>query len=291
MVASWVIDEMKTVDLKDERLNRRLQEVLSQLASQPTASIPAACGGRAEMTAAYRLFDNDKATFDDVLEPHCAQARQRVAAQSVVLLVQDTTEIDVTRPDQQVFGSGPLDGGSRRGALLHVLHAFTPDGTPLGTLHARAWVRPEDARGASMLSRGQRAATPIEEKESHRWVVGLQHAAEEAADCPTTRFLSIADSEADIYEVLAEGVAVPRLMEWIVRASQNRALHQGEAYVREQILRQPVLFTQTIRLRGRKAKVSCETRGRRQPRESREATVEVRAGTVTLRAPQRGIGQ
>jgi hypothetical protein len=287
MVASWVIDEMKTVDLKDERLNRRLQEVLSQLASQPTASIPAACGGRAEMTAAYRLFDNDKATFDDVLEPHCAQTRQRVAAQSVVLLVQDTTEIDVTRPDQQVFGSGPLDGGSRRGALLHVLHAFTPDGTPLGTLHARAWVRPEDARGASMLSRGQRAATPIEEKESHRWVVGLQHAAEEAADCPTTRFLSIADSEADIYEVLAEGVAVPRLMEWIVRASQNRALHQGEAYVREQILRQPVLFTQTIRLRGRKAKVSCETRGRRQPRESREATVEVRAGTVTLRAPWR----
>jgi hypothetical protein len=40
------------------------------------------------------------------------------------LLVQDTTEIDVTRPEQQVAGAGPLDGDSRRGALLHLMHDF-----------------------------------------------------------------------------------------------------------------------------------------------------------------------
>jgi len=47
------------------------------------------------------------------------------------------------------------------------------------------------------------------------------------------------------------------------------------------------LFTQTITIRGRKAKVSCRTRGRQQPRESRTAEVEVRAARVTLRAPWR----
>ncbi|MCH8992322.1 MAG: transposase, partial [Acidobacteria bacterium] len=52
MVSPWVLDEMKTVDLKDKRLNKRLTEVLSQLGGQPTASIPAACGGYAETTAA-----------------------------------------------------------------------------------------------------------------------------------------------------------------------------------------------------------------------------------------------
>jgi hypothetical protein len=46
---------MKSVDLKDKRLNERLQHVLSQLSGHPTASIPAACGGYAEMTAAYRM--------------------------------------------------------------------------------------------------------------------------------------------------------------------------------------------------------------------------------------------
>jgi len=59
MVESWMTGEMESVDLKDKRLNKRLTEVLSQLSAHPTASIPAACGGYAEMAAAYRLFDND----------------------------------------------------------------------------------------------------------------------------------------------------------------------------------------------------------------------------------------
>lgn len=56
MLAPWVIDEMKNVDLKDKRLNDRFGQLLSQLGGQPTASIPAACGGYAEMAAAYRFF-------------------------------------------------------------------------------------------------------------------------------------------------------------------------------------------------------------------------------------------
>ncbi len=42
MAVSWVINEMATADLKDQRLNNRLREVLSQLAERPTVSIPAA---------------------------------------------------------------------------------------------------------------------------------------------------------------------------------------------------------------------------------------------------------
>jgi len=136
MLAPWVIEELKTADLGDARLNERMRYVLSQLAERPTASIPAACGGYPEMTAAYRFFDNPKVGFDGVLAPHIAATRQRIAAQPVVLLVQDTTEIDVTRPRQQIVGAGPLDSGARRGVQLHLMHAFTPDGTPLGTVQA-----------------------------------------------------------------------------------------------------------------------------------------------------------
>lgn len=293
MVAPWVADEMKTVDLKDKRLDKRLQEVLSQLGGYPAASIPVACGGRAEMTAAYRLFDNEKAAWAVLLQPHTNATRERMAQQAVVLLVQDTTEVDVTRPERQVAGAGPLDGSARRGALLHLLHAFTPDGTPLGTLDALAWVRDEkDVRCAS-LTRAQRAATAIEEKESYRWVKMLRRACAEATHCSSTRLVCLADSEADIYEFLAQATDEPRRVDWIVRACQNRALQRekgretGEKHVREQVLGQPVLFTHSIRVRGRKAKVSCETRGRRQPRESRETQVEVRAGCVTLRPPWR----
>lgn len=293
MPSSWVNDEMRTADLKDRRLNERLQTVLSQLAERPTASIPAACGGHAEMTAAYRLFANEKASFDNILEAHIDAARERIAAQAVVVLAQDTTEVDLTRPEQQVLGAGPLDGGSRVGALLHVQHAFTPDGTPLGTTSATVWARSaEDVRAASH-SRAERAATPIEEKESYRWVHALKKAQELARSCPTTQCLCVADSEADIYELLAEATAEPTSVSWIVRACQNRALSRENAteapaeHVREHLLAAGESFTQTVSVRGRKAKVSCETRGRRQPRQSREAEVSVRAAHVTLRPPWR----
>jgi len=293
MVAPWVVNEMARVDLKDKRLDNRLCEVLSQLGAHPTASIPAACGGHAEMTAAYRLFDNPKATFTGIQEPHQVATRQRIAEQAVVLLAQDTTEVDLTRPEQQVVGAGPLDGGTRRGALLHLLHAFTPDGTPLGTLDALVWTRDDEGVTCASLSRAERVAIPIEEKESQRWVDMLRKSGEAAEHCPSTQLVCLADSEADIYELLAEGTGESQRVDWIVRACQDRSL-DGRAeperlggHVTEHVLSQPVLFTHTIHVRGRKAKFQCDTRGRRQPRQSREATVEVRAARVTLRPPWR----
>lgn len=291
MLAPWVIEEMKTIDLNDKRLDERLQIVLSQLAERPAASIPAACGGWAEMTAAYRFFDNEKATFEGILAPHFKASQKRITAQPIAILAQDTTEIDLTRPEQPVAGAGPLDGANRRGALLHVMHAFTPDGTPLGAVSASAWSRPEEV-GAASMTRAQRAAMPIEEKESLRWVETLVEARELAKQCPTTQCVCVSDSEADIYELLAEAAAEPGTIDWIVRACQNRAIEPAEnetesAHLRERVLAGPALFTQTIQVRGRKAKTSCETRGRRQPRESREAEVAVRAACVTLRPPRR----
>jgi hypothetical protein len=293
MFAPWVLDEMKSVELHDKRLDARLRAVLSQLADRPTASIPAACGGHAEMTAAYRFFDNEKATFHNILEAHGDAARQRLSAQSVAILVQDTTEVDLTRPEQVVVGAGPLDGGSRVGALLHLLHAFTPDGTPLGTLQAVAWARDPQGVHCASMSRGERAATPIEEKESYRWLATLQQARQVARDCPATNCVCVADSEADIYEIFVAGMAEPEHLEWIVRACQNRALspenaaEKDAAYVREHVLAQPVLFTHTTSVRGRRTKVACEARGRRQARHSRTAEVEVRGAPVTLRPPYR----
>ncbi len=244
------------------------------------------------MVAAYRFCENERTSFEAALQPHHDATRQRMAAQPVVILPQDTTEIEVTRPGQQVAGAGPLDGDSRRGALLHVLYAFTPDGTPLGTVHSEAWVR-EEGTVCAHRSRAERAAIPLEEKESHRWVTTLQRANDEAQRCPSTQFICVADSEADIYEVLVEGTRQRRRSQWIVRACQNRALRcengrkQGKRHLREFLLQQPALFEGTIAVRGRKGKVACEARGRRQPRASRQAKVIVRAARVTLRPPWR----
>jgi hypothetical protein len=288
MLAPWALDEMKTADLNDVRLNKRLTRLLSDLGSRPTASIPAACGGYNETTAAYRFFDNDNATPQAVLQPHFDQTRVRMAEQKVVLLVQDTSELDLTRPQQQVAHAGPLDTAARRGCFIHPLHAFTPDGTPLGTAWCPFWTRDEESLAKSAEEkRRERRAAPIEDKESMRWLEGLREARAIAQTLPQVQCVCIADSEADIYELFAEPRGEPAV-HWLIRACQDRALETAaQAHLRQRALADPVQFVQEITVRGRHAKTSCETRERRQTRDTRRTEVEVRAVEVTLRPPAR----
>lgn len=295
MAALWAIEEMASVDLQDQRLNHRITQILSDLGDRPTASIPAACGGHAEMTAAYRLFDNDKAAYASILQPHQARTSQRVREHPVVLCVQDTSEIDLTRPQQPVRSAGPLATAARQGIFLHLLEAFTPDGTPLGEVWSYTWARDEEALGLSAEEkRKQRKAAPIEDKESFRWLEGLRKTRELAEQCPGVTCVCVADSEADIYELFAEPRGTTSLVHYLIRLCQNRALAadadadaKQAQLIRERVTAAPVRFTKEIQVRGRDAKVACEDRGRRQPRKDRAAVVEVRATTMTLRPPSR----
>ena len=291
MIASWIMEEMRTADLQDKRLNKRLSEILSDLAERPNVSIPAACGGHAETVAAYRFFDNEKVTYSRVLQPHMEATRQRLANEAVALLVQDTTEIDVTRPEQQVVGAGPMDSLARRGAFMHVMEAFTPDGTPLGAVWAQVWMRDDEYFAKPQKEkRKRRTQLPIEEKESFRWLEGLRQARQVAQELPQVQCVCVGDSESDIYHVFAE----PRgehAVHWLIRACQERVVQRPDdslQTMRDRVLASPLLFTKEITVRGRQAKTSCETRTRRAPRKSRKAEVEVRAAHVTLRPPANG---
>ena len=287
MIAPWAMEEAASAHFGDERLDKRMAIVLSDLGSRPNLSIPAACGGRAETKAAYRFFDNEKVAFEEVLAPHIAKTKIRMAQEKLVLLVQDTTEIDLTRPEQPVQGSGELDG-ARRGILMHEMQAFTPDGTPLGTAWAEEVNRTDGVSHASAAEKSHdRKLKPIEEKESFRWLTGLREARTTAQEMPEVQFVCIADSEADIYEVFAE----PRgeqPVHWLVRACQDRAtLGDRAKRLRDQVLAKPALYEVDLLVRGRTAKTAAEDRARRQNRETRSATVEVRAAKVTLRPPYR----
>lgn len=288
MLASWAIDEMKTAELKDKRLNRRLAQVLSSLGERPSASIPAACGGKKETDAAYEFFRNRKVTFEKVLQPHIDATRRRIAEQPVALFVQDTTELELTRPEQQVVGAGPMECPSRRGVYLHLMEAFTPDGTPLGTVWAHPWTRDDEYFSKPQKEkRKRRKALPIEEKESFRWLEGLRRARQAAEECPQVKCVCIGDSESDIYHLFAEPRGASNV-DWLIRACQERLVEEADGSpkaIRDSVMAGAVLFTKEISVGSRRAKTACETRKRRESREPRKATVEVRAARATLRPP------
>ena len=59
-----IVEELRWIDLGDQRLNRRSALVMEALAANPLASINAARDGWGVTLAAYRLFNNDAVTPD-----------------------------------------------------------------------------------------------------------------------------------------------------------------------------------------------------------------------------------
>ncbi len=284
-------DEVCGVDLGDQRLNKRLGKMIERLGASPSLGIPAATDGRAEMEAAYRFFDNAKVAPQKVLQPHIKATLERIAQCERVVLVQDTTELDLTRPSQQVVGAGPMDSEARRGAFLHPLVAFDSNGLPLGTAWHKTWAREKIETTMSDSERARKRQTiPIEEKESLRWIEGLRAARDVAAACPNTTCICVSDSESDIYEMFSEprsnntDGSAPEL-QLLVRACQTRSTETGNWL--DDVRASGCLFCESVSVSARKAKIAVTKGKREQSRDARIADVEVRAATVTLCPPYR----
>ena len=87
----WAVVEFADVELNDARLNRRCQEIATALGQQPSAPINQACEDWADTKAAYRFFDNNKATPQGVHSPHQQRTVERMSQYPLVLAIQDTT--------------------------------------------------------------------------------------------------------------------------------------------------------------------------------------------------------
>lgn len=269
--------ELDGINLGDQRLNRRGKKLLKALAGDPQASINGACDGWADTLAAYRFFDNPAVTPEKILEPHRAATMGRIGTQKVVLVVQDTTELDFTAHPPR--DAQCLDKPQRFGLFDHTLLAVTPDRLCLGVVGGEQFDRVPESLGQT----AQRTTLPIEEKESFRWLTGYRAACRLAGECRDTQIVSIGDREADLYDIFVEAArpdAGPRA-EFIVRARLPRCLAQRDpaagaaAYrkVRDEVGSAPLLGTRTVELTATPK------------RQARTAKLEIRALTVTIKPP------
>ena len=216
----WIIEELETLDLSDKRLDSRFSLVMERLSERPTASIPAACKSWTETIGAYRFFQNDSVTPERILLPHRDASINRIREHNVVLMLQDTTELDFTGKND-IKGLGSLTYENRKGLLLHATIAITPERVCLGVIDGQFLRENSAAKQIQIEHHHQR---PIEEKESYRWVEGYRLCAEIAAQAPDTMVVMSGDRECDIYEVFEEAAQCSHRAEWIVRSSQNRRL-------------------------------------------------------------------
>lgn len=228
---SWAVEEFSSLNLGDRRLNNRAVKLLTDLGDDSIGSIPSACGNWKETKAAYRFFDNPKVTEEEVLRSHKEATLQRMKAENVVLLIQDTTELDFSGQKCNQ-GTGFLNNEARLGIYLHPTIAVTPERLCLGIINSYHWKRETLKNKTKAEKNNENLRIPIEKKESYRWVKGYLKSCEIAEHYPDKTIVSVGDREYDIYEVFLEAhnkkkQAQPHA-EILIRSSSDRRLRNAD---------------------------------------------------------------
>ena len=272
----WAEYEFGRVDFVDGRLRERLLIMARDFYAQPLAPIPQACGGNSAKTkAAYRFLSNPNVDFDTLLDSHIEATVKRMEAHPVVLSVQDTTSLNYnTHPATKGLGPINTHADGAQGIKLHDTLAFTPAGVPLGVIDAECWARDaitDKKPGASSRRR-------VEETEALRWITSYVQTARLQALLPETRLVSVADREADIYELFETAQQTPNGPDLLIRANRSRA-RRVEAddelpLLWEHMAAQPEAGALELHIPG---KGGCQ---------ARTANLSVRHARVTLRPPK-----
>ncbi|MGH8195002.1 MAG: IS4 family transposase [Woeseiaceae bacterium] len=274
----WVAQEFAGADLSDKRLDRRLIKTAEQLARSPASPINEACGDWASTQAAYRLFDNPKASSQAIVEPHIQATVKRMRAQGGPVLVMQDTVFFSYGQHPKTKGLGPIGSSNsvhERGLIMHNALAFSASGVPLGLLSQTIWARravPEEGH-QEKIERLQ--CTPIEEKESSKWLLALRETVQRTP--AGVNVITVADRESDFFEFLTQ--AREERARFLIRARTDRKLvpedSEGYESILEALAAAEVLGSLTVDIPGN---------GKRK---ARTAQVEVRVAQVTIQAPRR----
>ena len=215
------------------------------------------------------FWGNDRVSHAAIIQTQRAGTRARMQGEARVLLVQDTTSLDFSG-HTGTDGLGPLGNGQGRGFFAHSTLAVSEVGVPLGLLVQQVWVRSAEDTG----KRATRHERPFAEKESSKWVNGLPSDA--APDSGPQRVVEC-DAEGHIYDFLA--VLLVQNLDFIVRAADARSFTEDDRALFDAVAQQPVQERFPLPLK------------RRPDRPPREAQVELRFGSVTLKRPKRAESQ
>ena len=274
----WVTQEFAHADLRDRRLDRRLLKTAEHLAKSPGSPINEACGNWASTQAAYRLFNNPKASASRMLKPHREATAMRMAGCGGAVLVMQDTVFFSYGTHVKTRGLGPIGKSNAthdRGLIMHNALAFTTSGVPLGILSQNIWARREIPEEGYQEKIERLQVTAIEEKESSKWLVALTETVERAP--PGVAVITVADRESDFFEFLTQ--ARELRAKFLIRARTDRKLvpedSAGCASMLEALSDAVILGSMAVPVPGN---------GRRK---ARTANIDVRVAQVTIKAPQR----
>jgi hypothetical protein len=292
----WAADHFGGCWLGHTARNQRLVFYARALAEQPGKLLPELFTRKYDIEATYELLRRNDVTPDRIQAAHRRLVKTELRTPGRFLLLEDTTFPSYSHRRQPVPGLGPIGGAEegQQGFLLHSVLAVraasmsAPDATGrrppvtiLGLVDQQYLVRSPrpEAKSKQAVSR-QRTER---DRESDRWLESSRRIGP-APDHPDTRWVRVADREADIYEYLLE--CKKRNHGFVIRVNQDRILLDPSTQDRLGLVFDHIATVEPV------GGIYLELRAR-PPHDGRPATVARRArlvvscGPVRIQAPER----
>ena len=282
---AWAQQEFGGCDLGDPRRTAQLVNVARHKGRLPGGSYARACGGnRHQVKCYYRMMNTkrDEMSSEAWLQGHREQTIRRLASEKVVLIVQDTMDLNFsTRQHCENLGQIGTNqmGAKSKGLKMHSALALNTRGIPLGVLRVQSWA-PEAA-----VSDTHRNDLPIEKKDSWRWVQTYRDAVAVASSLEKTHLVVVGDRESDIYELFDERRKQGGRVDLLVRVQHNRCLQGEDTKLFETIGEGPAAATVSISVPRQREKPGKPSQPGQPAMPARMAQVEVRFRDVTICAP------
>ena len=211
----WAQATFGEVRLGDARRTERAVKLAEAIAREPHVSLPKQLSEPKEVKATYRFLQSAQVSYEALLRPHVQQTREQCEQQPVVLLVQDTTELDY-QPHRQTSGLGPIGNGRHQGFLLQTVLAVEPtSGELLGIAQQEPFVRKPAPKGERYSERVHR------ERESQVWERAVQ-----AIGAPPQGvvWVHVGDRYSDIYTLFL--ACQQQQTHFVIRAAQDRCVDE-----------------------------------------------------------------
>jgi hypothetical protein len=171
-----------------------------------------------ESKALYRLLDEPDVNFAALIQPHLHQTRDQANASPVVLLVQDTTDIDVSHR-RKISGVGHIGNERGRGFFVQTALAVRPETREvLGCMAQEPFVRIPAPWGEQRYQRRKR-----DERETAVWMRQVHAPGTPEPGC---MWVHVGDWGADMFPFFQACQATQT--HFLVRAAQNRRVQQDE---------------------------------------------------------------
>ena len=213
----WAQTTFGEVRLGDGRRRERAVRLAEALAREPDGSLPKQVEKRKEVQAAYRFLQNGKVSYEALLRPHVQQTRQQYESLPIVLLIQDTTELDY-QAHRKTSGLGPIGNGRHQGFLLQtVLAVEAASADLLGIAHQEPFVRQPAPTGERYSERVKR------ERESQVWERAVR-AIGTPRDPQQQIWVHVGDRYSDIYPLFL--ACRQQQTHFVIRAAQDRCVDE-----------------------------------------------------------------